>query len=104
MPGRENYLLLDNAVRAASVNVWAFGPSDPYFILVYADNIGVIGETRANVKENFVKIEEAKRIGLPINEENSKYTKVHLYIFCLLSQFQTTIASNRVQDIFRYHK
>lgn len=67
-------IVLDKAVRYAQIKTELLTTDGPRLLLAYADDIDLMGNTVASVKELFNKVEkETLRMGLIVNEEKTKY-------------------------------
>lgn len=67
-------IALEKVVRRTELTTNIFGHNGPCLILAYADDLDVVGRSTVNVKEAFIKLEkEAKKMGLKVNEEKTKY-------------------------------
>lgn len=56
-----------------------FTQTGPKIFLAFADDIYTIDTNTMNVNENFARIEkESRKVGLRINEDQTKYTYVYI--------------------------
>jgi len=71
------YFALDYAIRRVQVNQNGFKLSDTHQVLVYADDVNILGGSILTIKENTeALLISSEEIGLKVNADKTKYIVV----------------------------
>jgi hypothetical protein len=76
-------IALEKVIRDEKINTRGSIFYKSVQILVYADDIDIVGRSQAAVKEVFISLEKAaKGMGLQVNQEETKYKPVTKNDYC----------------------